>query len=568
MDPTDDVQVTASLLERHDPASGFVVVHPTPGASSMQAFAHDLLSALGRAVNRLTAEQLTDTARTFQAAAAWLITDQINDLVVLRADRLSAATWNRLLTLCQQTGSRLLLVCHTDQVPAPLGVVLTGTGHQVLTAVPGALPQRQPACSPQAAALDPPTDTRDVAELPPLPATGVAHFRAEAFRVLDAAAFSRLDAIYRYGLEAARDWLSTLLPPDQSGPGSELVQLFLTGLVYDSPTRAHTLARLRGAQAGFLGYGLLLGVPSSRDILDILSGPGLNALPVTTQIIERIRAGVASPMVAAGLVTALFTGISPRGTSHARQDDLSPALRAAWRPLMTQPVVLDSITRTAPTLSTIATFYVPAPARLMLRAASHFAASQPSASRRRLFTAPAVTDERIKAAAANCQVTLPRQLPALAATWQIRVTCDPIDAPAIYTPPHSPTPGGQPELPRICDQLSELAPARYGRTQTPATHPDDDRAPGRRHLTSETAAEVLHLIHDHLNAVPGQERHRRNAGRSWMLIRRQLACYPRAADAKPAVLTPHPDVLFALLLTGRPAEITAPGHSFVRNEAE
>ena len=34
LDPGDDMQVSVGLLERHDPARGQVVVHPTPGARS------------------------------------------------------------------------------------------------------------------------------------------------------------------------------------------------------------------------------------------------------------------------------------------------------------------------------------------------------------------------------------------------------------------------------------------------------------------------------------------------------------------------------------------------------
>ena len=58
LDPGDDMHVSVGLLESHDPARGRVIVHPTPGASSPQALAHDLLGALSRAVNRLNAEQL------------------------------------------------------------------------------------------------------------------------------------------------------------------------------------------------------------------------------------------------------------------------------------------------------------------------------------------------------------------------------------------------------------------------------------------------------------------------------------------------------------------------------
>jgi hypothetical protein len=90
LDPGDDVRVSVGLLERHDPSRGRVVVHPTPGTRSLQAFAHDVLGGLGRAVNRLDAEQLAGPAAAWRAVTAWMATGQIEDLVVLRADRLTA----------------------------------------------------------------------------------------------------------------------------------------------------------------------------------------------------------------------------------------------------------------------------------------------------------------------------------------------------------------------------------------------------------------------------------------------------------------------------------------------
>jgi len=75
LDPGDDMRVSVGLLERHDPARGQVTVHPTPGTSSTRAFAHDLLGALGRAVNRIYAEQLAGDAAAWRAAAAWMAAD-------------------------------------------------------------------------------------------------------------------------------------------------------------------------------------------------------------------------------------------------------------------------------------------------------------------------------------------------------------------------------------------------------------------------------------------------------------------------------------------------------------
>lgn len=53
---------------------------------------------------------------------------------------------------------------------------------------------------------------------------------------------------------------------------------------------------LRGAQAGFLLHGYWLTVPAFKE----LSGPGLTSVPVTAAIIDRIKAGTAHPVLAAG----------------------------------------------------------------------------------------------------------------------------------------------------------------------------------------------------------------------------------------------------------------------------
>ena len=47
LDPGDDAAVTADLLQFHHPASGVVVIHPTPSSGWQTSLAHDLLEARG-----------------------------------------------------------------------------------------------------------------------------------------------------------------------------------------------------------------------------------------------------------------------------------------------------------------------------------------------------------------------------------------------------------------------------------------------------------------------------------------------------------------------------------------
>jgi hypothetical protein len=200
------MHVSVGLLESHDPARGRVIVHPTPGASSPQALAHDLLGALGRAVNRLNAEQLAGAAAG-RAVTAWMVTDQIEDLVVLRADRLSAGAWTWVLGLCRETGSRLLLVCHTRQIPAHLNTVLAGTGYQLLIGLPQALRAAgpRPRSRPDGAAGAGP----DAADLPRFLHPHIRNYRSKAFAQLGPA---RVRPDRRRLPAGARDQLAALLP--------------------------------------------------------------------------------------------------------------------------------------------------------------------------------------------------------------------------------------------------------------------------------------------------------------------------------------------------------------------
>lgn len=423
LDPEDDLQVTAGLLERHDPARGRVTVHPTPSVSSPQAFAHDLLGALGRAVNRLGAEHLAGAEPAWRAAAAWIAADQIRDLAVLRADRLSARVWTMLLELCREADCRVLLVCHTRQVPAHLAAVLAGAGSQLLASLPQALDnhgaRQHPGPPPDRAA-----GAAEAEDLPLFPYPDIGDYRRKAFAELGPDGFARTDAVYRHGRDTACLWLSDG-PEMATAAGRRLgVQLFLARLVHDSPSRRHTLARLRGAQAGFRLHGYQLDIPPSERILDVLAGPGLNAPPFTDRTAALIRAGVAHPVIAAGIAVALVAGVQPQAVSSSPRESLSEqcdTLRLTWNPTARTLLLASEVSARAKAVT--AMFHIPAAARPLLRAARHY--SRPAPGRRparRLFAATRFTNETISAAAANCNIQLSDRH-SLEFLWQTRIAC-------------------------------------------------------------------------------------------------------------------------------------------------
>jgi hypothetical protein len=421
LDPHDDANVTAALLAAHDPAAGRVTVHPTPATSSPSALACDLLAALGRPVTRLAEEHVSGVAPAWQAAAAWVAGDQIGQLVVLRTHRLAVAGWRRLLELRRATGTRLVLAWHDRALSRDVTRLLTDVPYQVSTTVADVAGTGTsvtipvgPACPPRTDGSEPEVAT---VRLPPLPEAEVTWFRAEAYRRLPASEFARVDAVYGEGLNAACRWLAhhpdqraaeatddvrhiRMLFPDSLNPaeisaGINLLehrypayalralaggllcrgtgrtsrrfpvrwedrpglQLFLSELAASSPTRRHNIAQLRGAQAGFLLHGLLLTLPGD---LDGAGGPGLTGLPFTAELAERVRAGVASPVHAAALTAALFTGLDPPSLAAIPVSALSEDGAA-----LIVPITQDQRIRAG-------AFFVPEPARPSLRAARAF----------------------------------------------------------------------------------------------------------------------------------------------------------------------------------------------------
>ncbi|MEV4178935.1 hypothetical protein [Nonomuraea sp. NPDC049709] len=219
--------------------------------------------------------------------------------------------------------------------------------------------------------------------LPSLPGSEAPWFRADAQRLLEREDFCRVDVLYGYGGDAvcafasavggqfdrplaaccrqfrARDedrlaeanpasramvrapglgmapswdllrarWAalrsppgSAALPQVQECDRRSLVR-FLVGLVVGMPSRAHSLAVLRGAQAGFLRHGLHLLLPAGPERW---SGPGFTDPPFTSAVAEQIRSRIVDPVRAGAVAALLATGMPPALLGWTRLSDLAP----------------------------------------------------------------------------------------------------------------------------------------------------------------------------------------------------------------------------------------------------
>ncbi|MGW5922282.1 hypothetical protein ACWFPY_25115 [Nocardia fluminea] len=463
-DRHDDAAVTHALLDEPARNRCVITVDPTPGNSAAAGLAHSVLRALGCAVQRISEQKISGIVPAWQAATAWVGALGLTRVVVLRAHRLSQSAATSLLSLRDNTGVELVLIYHGGSRPH-VGWQLPA-GHYTVIENLAELPEL-PAQDPAPAG----PDRRDVV-VAPVPDAEVVTFRAEAFRTLPAHRFAALDAVYREGMDAACRWMHDLPEPepvtgfdatieqlralfpiglssdelvagsrllsaryDEAGlrslaagllcvgrardraplpvrfHNSEAVQRFLAELVADSPTRAHTITLIRGAQAGCLRHGLLLTLSQSN--LHTAAGPGMNVAPFTDEIAAVIRAGVASPVHAAAVATAVFTGFPAPYLARIPFRALSPD--AAIMTLSSQPRTTTSSSRHNFVVG------VPAPARPLLRAARTFLELRAYAPDRPLLGAGIGLAGRILAAtAAQCGVGLPEPV-AMEANWHARV---------------------------------------------------------------------------------------------------------------------------------------------------
>jgi len=308
-DPLDDATVTGTLLTRHNPAAGVIVVHPTPGRTSETTLAMDLMDALGHPTGRLADERIGGLETLWTAVTAWCDGATITHLVVLRAHLLSTRQHERLLVLWRTLGMDLVLVWHTAGSPARLA----------LDTVPHRITHRLADVTDHLTAAAP-TDRAaaglDRRPLPPLPNVDADSLRAVVCEQLPRAESDRVTELYDYGRATACRWLADCDTPelDHLAPitGDVPVQpsplsVMLTALVAESPTERHTLVLLRGAQHGFTLHGYRLALPQQ---LPHMVGPGLTTGPFTAETASRIRERIAHPVRAGALATALLTGVS------------------------------------------------------------------------------------------------------------------------------------------------------------------------------------------------------------------------------------------------------------------
>lgn len=148
------------------------------------------------------------------------------------------------------------------------------------------------------------------AEWPAVPHADFPVFRAAAYRLLDEAAFSRVDAVYRATMHAARaDAVYWRLFRLSERPGRGVSDRWELAAVLqrhtiDAASSGEVITRVRAVQAAFFREGLLL----SLRLDPARHGGGLGVAPRLAPETQRRLRLVCSPIAACALTVAVATG--------------------------------------------------------------------------------------------------------------------------------------------------------------------------------------------------------------------------------------------------------------------
>ena len=457
LDGDDDQAVHRAAYQWADPARGRITVDPTPHTTSPAYLALDVLRAMGRdTFSREGAERMS-TDPAWRALTCWTLACGRAEVIVLRAHRLTVERLRRLAAWRADTGIRLTLLAHTPQqadvqrllehlTAAGLMDVVTVTGTAaILGAIGPAAPDRR---------YGPPP--RDHAyPLPTMPRSGVAAFRADCWRRQNATDFAHTDGQYRAGYAAARTWLARTQPSPPASVGGtepadgpaaptpfslhqiEALRLFLARLTVSSPSAAHTVARVRGAQAGFLSRSLLLNVP---DDLTDRAGPGITTVPITPRVVHTITVRLPNPLRAAAIAALLFTGTDTSLLSMTQIGSVDDAQT-------TVAIDRDSRIHIGEPPGPRHMYAIPPRARPLLQAAREFRRRTPrTAEGHGLFANCFGTTPRLKALIADAGLAIPAlDHPHTGDDWHTAARCWHLHTPA-------------PPAPDVLPCLGELRP--------------------------------------------------------------------------------------------------------------
>ena len=266
----------------------------------------------------------------------------LHRLVFLDAQYFTERRWRETIAFSRQANATVLILHSGARLPQHASDMLAAVPHLQSTSADQVLALLEPALAP-AGASHPLDMIMYPAPLVPegfpvAPRSAFPRFRADAYRMLDHQPFKALDTQYGYAARAAGAWIRTQPEHVEAAAaraqsetaaharcrrfpyawsGQDELEIFLSALVAEVAEPEASVARVRGAQAGFLRHGLHLSVP---DHLRDQQGPGLGGQVLDSEACERIAAHLPHPVHAALAALTVLIGAGARDCSDVLLD--------------------------------------------------------------------------------------------------------------------------------------------------------------------------------------------------------------------------------------------------------
>jgi hypothetical protein len=314
-DPEDTRELAAFVAGLSDRLEGRAVVHPTPLLATSSQLAAELLVALGKSFEALTAERCK--ARAWDLVDTWIAAERVRALFVLRAHLLAPALCQELVDLAKRAGLDLWLVGQGGCA----GLMPAGadTPHRLWD--PASFVERW-------ADIERSEHLPDGhSGFPEVPGDEFVTFRASCRDLLDPASFERVDRVFCEAMATTLTWLrgwqgrqlQTLTEEVPIGDTATHLQ----GLLVSSSSSSEAVTRLRGAQAAFFRFGWLVAYSpqafAGTDTGTLLLRPSLD--PGTATALRRLCTPQSTAVMALFLAVDLSTQAMSRLSLASIADD-------------------------------------------------------------------------------------------------------------------------------------------------------------------------------------------------------------------------------------------------------
>jgi hypothetical protein len=292
-DTEDDQRMLDALARIHAPALGRVAVSLSPSPASLRHVGFDILEALGKGCD-LTGAGRNGT-EVWSRALLWMVTNQVEELFVTRAQELKAGQTDELIKLAAGSGVRLWLIDQSVAVGKDRAQALERWPMQAISAEDFLERWAEVATAPTPSA----SHRRP---LPPVPLDDFTSFRAACHDLLEPNDFERVDRAFLAGVRATERWLK-----QRDGLAEADVASHLRDAIENAGTYSEVLVRVRAAQVALFLTGWLLRV--APDVLAASQEPRVRDEPWVLEAIGEY----CTPRMTAAATLALCTRLTLQG---------------------------------------------------------------------------------------------------------------------------------------------------------------------------------------------------------------------------------------------------------------